>query len=73
MELLVVFTASSAASRWTICSKVRSGSRSTSASSQAACGSSGERLRPPAGRRSTRPVSSTCFTQRTAVAGLTRT
>jgi hypothetical protein len=73
MELLVVFTASSVARRWAICSRVRSGSPPTSASSQAACGSSGERLRPPAGLRSTCPVSSTCFTQRTAVAGLTRT
>ena len=73
MELLVVFTASSAARRSAICSRVRSGSRPTSASSQAVCASSGERLRRPAGRRSTRPVSSTCFTQRTAVAELTRT
>lgn len=66
-----VFNSGPANSRCTIASSVRSGSAVIKSSSQAACGSSGERLLPPLGRGLTLPVWSWSSARRTAEAALT--
>jgi hypothetical protein len=65
-EPSVVASPCASATRATISSKVRSGSTATSARSQSACGSNGERLRPPRGNGLTLPVSACRLAQRTA-------
>jgi len=72
IEVSVVVSPHSSSSRRTIWARVRSFSASFSASNQAECRSSGDRLRPPRGRCSMPPVPAFNVTQRTAEAGLTR-
>ena len=66
-----VFNSRPANSRCTVASSVRSGSAVIKSSSQAACGSNGERLLPPLGRGLTLPVWPWSSAQRTADAALT--